>query len=345
MDAPPLTSNTAFVPVQNFTGSAVENEHFFFHPDHLGSSNYITNFDGAVTQHTEYFAFGETFVDEHRNSHNSPYKFNGKEYDEESGYTYYGARYLDMKTSIWISVDPLAEKYPSISTYAYCANNPIIFIDPDGKKIKGVTLIDGKFTYTDQAIKNGTQKYIEARMKTESGRKSIMKMIDASKTYTLLVTDKVIVMESPKSKGKYALCGALTSFGAGVMLFTTNPARPNDVTNEQLQNAVTMNNSGDLEPIKISRDNFVIPLADPTDSYQADIKQANIDSGMELFDTNNPYKDETEQLHGLGAHEETHLMDPDNIKFQKKKETYKSEKQAFEAEKEARKEYQQENKN
>jgi RHS repeat-associated protein len=58
------------------------------------------------------------------NYYNTPYKFNGKELDADTGLYYYGARYYDPKTSIWLSVDPLAEKYPSISPYAYVANNP-----------------------------------------------------------------------------------------------------------------------------------------------------------------------------------------------------------------------------
>jgi RHS repeat-associated protein len=106
---------------------------YFYHSDHLGSSNYISNNTGIVSQHTEYLPFGETFVDEHLNSHNTPFKFNAKELDDETGNYYYGARYYNPKWSTWLSVDPLAEKYPEISPYAYCANNPIIYIDPDGR--------------------------------------------------------------------------------------------------------------------------------------------------------------------------------------------------------------------
>lgn len=131
---PTFDSNPVFIPVQSFTHGAQEIEHYFFHPDHLGSSSYITNFVGEVSQHMEYFAFGETFVEEHRSSNNSPYKFNGKELDEETGWYYYGARYYDARTSIWLSVDPLAEKYPSWSPYVYTFNNPINLIDPDGRE-------------------------------------------------------------------------------------------------------------------------------------------------------------------------------------------------------------------
>ena len=60
---------------------------------------------------------------------------NGKEKDYESGFHYYGARYYwsELLTS-WISVDPMMDKYPQVSPYAYCAWNPIRFIDPDGEK-------------------------------------------------------------------------------------------------------------------------------------------------------------------------------------------------------------------
>ncbi len=60
------------------------------------------------------------------------YKFNGKELDEETGLYYYGARYYDPRVSIWLSVDPLAEKFPGVSPYAFCNNNPLYFVDPTG---------------------------------------------------------------------------------------------------------------------------------------------------------------------------------------------------------------------
>ena len=99
----------------------------------LSSTTAITDANGSLSQHVLYFAYGETFVDEHRNSTNSPYLFNGKEYDEETGRYYYGARYYDPRVSLWIGVDPLAGKYPDISPYIYCLNNPNILKDADGK--------------------------------------------------------------------------------------------------------------------------------------------------------------------------------------------------------------------
>ena len=62
------------------------------------------------------------------------YSFTGKERDEETGYGYFGARYMDHELmTMWLSVDPMADKYPSISPYAYCVWNPVKLIDPDGR--------------------------------------------------------------------------------------------------------------------------------------------------------------------------------------------------------------------
>ena len=63
------------------------------------------------------------------------YRFNGKEQDEDTGFYYYGARYYTPSLSRWLSIDPLAEKYQGMSPYAYVANNPIMYIDPDGQRI------------------------------------------------------------------------------------------------------------------------------------------------------------------------------------------------------------------
>jgi RHS repeat-associated protein len=61
------------------------------------------------------------------------YKFTGKERDAESGYDYFGARYYDSRIGRWMSVDPMAEKYPQLSPYVYAGGNPLLFVDPNGK--------------------------------------------------------------------------------------------------------------------------------------------------------------------------------------------------------------------
>ena len=63
------------------------------------------------------------------------YTFSGKERDEETGYSYFGARYYHPTLSIWLSVDPMSDKYPGVSPYVYCANNPVRLVDPNGRDV------------------------------------------------------------------------------------------------------------------------------------------------------------------------------------------------------------------
>ena len=111
-----------------------EKMQFFYHPDHLGSSNYITNLDGEVSQHIEYVPFGEVFIEERNNTWNTPYLFNAKEFDEETGLYYYGARYYEPRLSLWMSTDMLSELFPQVTAYCYTDNNPIKYKDPDGNR-------------------------------------------------------------------------------------------------------------------------------------------------------------------------------------------------------------------
>ena len=107
-------------------------ETFFYHSDHLGSTSYITDDKGNITQYDAYLPYGELLVDEHSSSEDMPYKFNGKEMDSDTGLYYYGARYMNPVISIWNTPDALIEAKPFVSSYTYCLGNPILLIDPDG---------------------------------------------------------------------------------------------------------------------------------------------------------------------------------------------------------------------
>ena len=76
--------------VSGKNGSNKDGCQFYYHPDHLGNSAFITDANGEVYQHLEYFPFGETFVEEHANQQRTPYLYNGKELDDETGLYYYG---------------------------------------------------------------------------------------------------------------------------------------------------------------------------------------------------------------------------------------------------------------
>ena len=105
---------------------------YFYHSDHLGSIGFVTDADAKPVQHLQYLPFGELFVSQMASSFDSRYKFTGKERDEEPGYDYCGARYYDSDGSFWLSVDPMSDGRPNVSPYAYCQNNPIGRIDPNG---------------------------------------------------------------------------------------------------------------------------------------------------------------------------------------------------------------------
>jgi len=80
--------------------------------------------------------FGELFISQRNieagSEFDSRYKFTAKELDNETNYTYFGARYYDSDVSVWLSVDPMSDRYPWVSPYAYVNNSPVMITDPDG---------------------------------------------------------------------------------------------------------------------------------------------------------------------------------------------------------------------
>ena len=138
-------------------------ETFFYHSDHLGSTSYITDDHANITQYDAYLPYGELLVDEHSSSEDLPYKFNGKQFDEETGLYYYGARYMNPVTSLWYGVDPLAEKYVATGGYVYTLDNPVRLIDPDGRKLEGATKSDAAKMLEDINVVFKAEKFAEFR--------------------------------------------------------------------------------------------------------------------------------------------------------------------------------------
>ena len=114
-------------------------EPYFYNQDHLGNNREVVDNLGRIIQVTNYYPYGSPFCDSlsSLNASLQPYKYNGKEFDRMHGLnTYdYGARQYNPAFPSWDRIDPLAEEYYSVSPYAYCNNNPIRFIDPDGRKL------------------------------------------------------------------------------------------------------------------------------------------------------------------------------------------------------------------
>ena len=180
---------TAMTHTDNNGDNAEQREkRYYYHSDHLGSAQFVTDWRGKQYEHIEYTPYGELWIEEVAAGLDKlPFRFTGKEMDEETGLYYYGARYLDPKYSRWLSGDPaLGEYIPkapiddeakkhnenlpgmggvfnvvNLHLYHYAGNNPVKYTDPDGretdtslnnlkkvaKEIRATGSIDGKNIY------------------------------------------------------------------------------------------------------------------------------------------------------------------------------------------------------
>lgn len=128
---------------------------YYLHTDHLGTASFVTDDNSETTQFFLNLPFGETMMEQQSGVYDNPYKFNAKELDSETGLYYYGARYYNPRVSVWYGVDPLAIYNPvaenqfygdgqhndgvfhlgNLNPYIYTYQNPIKYIDPNGKQV------------------------------------------------------------------------------------------------------------------------------------------------------------------------------------------------------------------
>ena len=111
-----------------------EPSNYYYNTDYIGNNRDVVDYNGAVVQRTEYSAFGTPFPNMVGDPGVQPYKYSGKEFDQMHGLNWYdfSARMYDPIFGRFNSIDPMAEKYFSISPYTYCMNNPVRFTDPTG---------------------------------------------------------------------------------------------------------------------------------------------------------------------------------------------------------------------
>ena len=161
---------TAMTHTDNNGDNAEQREkRYYYHSDHLGSAQFVTDWRGKQYEHIEYTPYGELWIEEVAAGLDKlPFRFTGKEMDEETGLYYYGARYLDPKYSRWLSGDPALSDYipnapiddeskkhnenlpgmggvyniVNMHLYHYAGNNPVKYTDPDGRE-------SGLFTDSD----------------------------------------------------------------------------------------------------------------------------------------------------------------------------------------------------
>ena len=104
------------------------------------------------------------------NLFSASYTFSAKERDSETGFSYFGSRYYSSDLSIWLSVDPMSGKYPSLSPYVYCADNPVKLVDPNGEEIVIITKTDatGKknitINFTAKIVNKSSHSFSEKKL-------------------------------------------------------------------------------------------------------------------------------------------------------------------------------------
>ena len=113
--------------------SLTDGKYHYYLKDHQGNNRVVVAEEGTVEEVNDYYAFGGLMSTSSRQSV-QPYKYNGKELDRKGGLDWYdyGARMYDAVLGRWHAVDPMSEKYYGVSPYLYCANNPILLVDPNG---------------------------------------------------------------------------------------------------------------------------------------------------------------------------------------------------------------------
>ncbi|WP_247653527.1 RHS repeat domain-containing protein [Flavobacterium sp. CS20] len=172
-----LQNQTFAEPEENSEASAI----FYYHADHLGSNEIITDNTGAPHEFHLTLPFGETMAEQRKpvaDYYNS-WKFTGKELDEETGLYYFGARYYQPSWSVWLSVDPMAHALPSWSLYVAFGDNPINNIDPDGRYFIGVNDKAVKF----KQRKDGT---LKIGRNASADLKHLVKTVNASGSGTAM---------------------------------------------------------------------------------------------------------------------------------------------------------------
>ena len=180
--------------------SAVPVYHYYLQ-DHLGNNRVVVNQNDSVEQVNHYYPFGALFGESTGGDKNR-YKYNGKELDRLHGLDWYdyGARWHDAALGRWATVDPMAEKYYSLSPYNYCGNNPVNAIDPRGdtiivmQKDTQYKYINGKYynsNGTEYSGKiSGFMKKVSGAMselqKSKTGIELINNLSSSSFTFTII---------------------------------------------------------------------------------------------------------------------------------------------------------------
>ncbi len=147
--------------------------------------------------------------------YNQPFTFTGKERDAETGYSYFGARYYDSDLSgLFLSIDPMADKYPNLSPYAYCAWNPVKLVDRDGRDTINIDLDKG----TINLIKADGDHSI---LYYKNGELASSNLIEENKVSFFTQSDEGLYIEGGKKTEYHTVFLQCSSSEIGEMIFKT----------------------------------------------------------------------------------------------------------------------------
>ena len=179
----------------------------YFIKDHLGNirvSFWDSSGVAAINQETSYYPFG-MIMNQWDYASSNEFLYNGKEMQDELGLDWYdyGARFYDPVIARWNVQDPLAEKYIGLSPYNYTANNPILFIDPNGQEIwiyyNDEDGNEQKMQYEIGMQYEGTNKFLSSTISSLNA----MGEVDAGNEVlsTLIDSDNLFDFTNTKSSG------------------------------------------------------------------------------------------------------------------------------------------------
>ena len=210
----------------------------FYVRDHLGSVRVVLDDDGNVLQQLYYHPFGGVWGDAGTNAGLQPWKYSGKEYDHRDGLDLYdyGARLYDPAAVRWTSPDPLCERHYHISPYAFCNNNPIKYVDPDGRD--GVLIIDKE----NQVITVKANYYVEtARRESKVDRYVSQYSPESVSQMNATVSRDLNKLGLKVSEGKYkgySISFDLTFIAGGTQAETTKSAGNDNYHNIHIGNII-----------------------------------------------------------------------------------------------------------
>lgn len=239
-------------------GGYYENDEYYFYiQDHLGNNRVVSEQDGTVVQTNDYYPYGMTFA-ESTATDTQPYKYNGKELDIKGGLNLYdyGARHYDPVLGRFMTIDPLAEKYYSISPYAYCAGNPLKYIDLKGDSISVAELYtrdkQGKLINPNQV------EVFEFLMNTKEGKALLGNYAAKGQT---------IAGVSFYKDGKFHSQGVNISFGANVRDSSVSGTTTFSLDDKNLNIQIAVGDSSDKPDLL---DTFIHEIAIHADQNAVD---------------------------------------------------------------------------